>query len=65
MAQTALIHALRSGPKTNAELADLTCDHGGGVSRSMAKLIADGRAKRIDGNQGRGSIALYALAGRP
>lgn len=55
--------ALSAGPLTNAELQELTCDHSGGVARNMAKLIATGRAKRIDGGAGRGSRALYALAG--
>jgi len=54
----------RHGPLRTAQLAEMTCDHSGGVARTMAGLISDGRVKRIDGGSGRGSIALYALVGQ-
>lgn len=57
----ALLLALRKGPQTNSQLGVATCDHSGSVARTMSKLIHSGRAKRIDGNSGRGSIAIYAL----
>ena len=57
----ACLNALRRGPKTALELAELTCDNSGSVARTMNGLIADGRAIRIDGCSGRGRKALYAL----
>jgi len=60
-----LIVALRmNGPLTNARLAEITCDHGGSVARTMAQLIKAGRAKRVDAGRGRGSIAIYQLIDR-
>lgn len=62
--QLDVLAALASGPKTNAELQEITCDHSGSIARHLAKLIADGRACRIDGRSGRGRRALYALQDR-
>jgi hypothetical protein len=62
---TDCLAALRKhGPLRTAQLVEMTCDHGGGVARNMAKLIEQGRVRRIDGGAGRGSIALYALVGQ-
>lgn len=60
--QQAILDALKRGPKTNAELQELTYDHSGSVARYCARLISDGRIMRIDGHTGRGSIAIYALS---
>lgn len=61
MSTRAILARLRRGPATNAELQDACCDHSAGVARTMAKLIADGRAVRVDGRSGRGRPATYAL----
>jgi len=61
-----ILSALRSGPKSNRELQDLCCDHGGGIARNCAKLTRQGLIKRIDGlSPGRGRRAIYALASHP
>jgi hypothetical protein len=57
-----ILAALADGPKTNAQLQELTCDHGGGVARTAAKLRQQGRVIRADTQNGRGRPALYALA---
>ena len=56
-----IIRALRCGPKTNAELQELTYDHAGSISRYAARLIEMGTVIRIDGSKGRGTKATYAL----
>ena len=61
---TEILRALAAGPMTNAQLQEATCDHSGSVARTMAGLIAEGRARRVDGGSGRGTIAIYALAER-
>ena len=58
----AILAALRDGPKTNRELQDLTCDHSGSVARNCVQLRDLGLVIRVDGNQGRGTRAIYALA---
>lgn len=55
-----ILAVLATGPKTNRELAEATYDHNGSVARTMAKLIASGRAVRIN-EGGRGAPAIYAL----
>jgi predicted transcriptional regulator len=60
--QADILLALESGPKTNAELQEATCDHCGSIGRYAAKLIASGRVIRVDGARGRGSKAVYALS---
>lgn len=61
--QREIVAALRTGPKTNRELQELTFDHGGGVARSCAELRKRGRVTRVDPDRGRGrgSRAVYAL----
>lgn len=59
---SSILRRLAQGPATNAELQDATEDHAGSVARDCAKLIRDGRVKRIDGGRGRGSRAVYALS---
>lgn len=60
---SAILAALRDGPKTNRQLQELTCDHGPGIARSCARLIAKGLVFRVDDNRpGRGRPATYALA---
>lgn len=61
MSVNAILARLRRGPATNRDLQDAACDHGGGIARTMASLIADGRAVRVDGRSGRGKPATYAL----
>ena len=61
MNQGAILRRLREGPATNAELQDAVDDHSASVARTMAKLIAKGKALRIDGQSGRGRPATYAL----
>ena len=61
MKRADIIQRLQEGPATNRELAELGADHGASISRTMAKLIDEGIARRIDGGSGRGSVALYAL----
>ncbi len=57
----AMIHRLREGPATNAELCEAACEHGGAVARTMVKLASTGVVRRIDGASGRGTKAVYAL----
>ena len=59
--QRDIVRALKAGPMTNAQLQEATCDHSGSISRYMAKLIREGRARRVDGAQGRGHPAIYEL----
>lgn len=56
-----LLLALKSGPKSAAELATIVNSKGAYISRDCAKLIKERRVKRIDGGSGRGSLAIYAL----
>jgi predicted HTH transcriptional regulator len=56
-----IMRALRSGPMTNAQLQEATCDHSGSISRYMAALIKRGKARRVDGQTGRGTRAIYGL----
>lgn len=63
MSTQACIDALKSGPKTARELAELTDDDSGNVARNTAWLIYAEKAIRIDGGSGRGSKAVYALTG--
>lgn len=56
-----IIAAIADGPKTNAQLQELTCDHSGGIARSVAKLREQGRVIRTDPARGRGHRATYAL----
>lgn len=56
-----ILRLLKARPRTNAELQELCVDHSGGIARTMAVLIADGRVRRIDGHVGRGTRATYAL----
>lgn len=49
-----------SKPRTNAEIGDLLCDHGGAVARDMAKLRHRGLVVNL--NPGKGRFALYAKA---
>lgn len=59
-----ILRLLRTRPRTNRELQELCVDHGGGIARTMSRLIHDGLADRIDGQAGRGTKALYALPPR-
>ncbi|HQS98093.1 MAG TPA: hypothetical protein PK823_16545 [Novosphingobium sp.] len=61
MSRLGILAALKTGPKTTAELLRVTGTWSGGVSRDCAALVKDGRVKRIDGTSGRGSRAIYAL----
>jgi hypothetical protein len=61
MSERAILIALRDGPRTNAELQDMVCDHAGGIARDCAHLIDKGSVRRVDGGHGRGSRARYAL----
>ena len=62
MSRAAIIARLRQGPATNRDLQRATDNYwSGGISRTVAKLIADGRVTRIDGRSGRGKPATYAL----
>ncbi len=56
-----ILRLIAERPRTNIELQHLCCDHGGSIARAMSKLIAAGKAARIDGGSGRGSRATYAL----
>ncbi len=58
-----ILRLLAERPRTNRELQDLCCDHAGAIARDMSKLIAAGRARRIDGG-GRGHPATYAIGER-
>lgn len=62
MSVRAILAALSDGPKSNRELQDAICDYSGGVARTCAKLIHDGRVKRVDDRRGRGTRAIYGLA---
>jgi hypothetical protein len=62
---TGIIAALASGPKSTAQLLEVTGASSAYVSRDCARLIERGRIVRIDGTSGRGSRAVYALAGKP
>lgn len=55
-----ILRLLAQRPRTNAELQELCVDHSGGIARTMAKLIAAGKAKRIT-QAGRGHKATYAI----
>lgn len=59
--QRELIKALKSGPKTAKELAEITYDESASVSRYMGKIIRSGRAERVDGKSGPGNYATYDL----
>lgn len=61
MAVSAILTALRFGPRTNAQLQEAVGDHNGAVARDCAKLIQAGRVVRVDGGVGRGSTATYSL----
>ena len=62
MSTRAILARLRAGPATNRDLQAVTSNYwSGGIARTMAQLIANGRAVRIDGKRGRGKPATYAL----
>lgn len=63
MSRAVILSALKTGPKTSAQLVDYTGTHSGDVSRTCWTLVRQGHVKRIDGGSGRGSLAVYALAG--
>lgn len=57
-----ILERLRTGPKSAGELATSLSTKGAYISRDCARLIKEGRVKRIDGGSGRGSLAIYALS---
>lgn len=61
MSRLAILRELKSGPMTNAQLGDAIGEHSGSVARDCAHLIKAGRVVRVDGAQGRGTKATYAL----
>lgn len=61
MSRIAILNALARGPKTAAQLAEIVGLHSGVIAARVSPLIHDGRVKRVDGGEGRGSIAVYAL----
>jgi len=54
------ILAFLTTPRTNAEIGDLLCDHGGAIARDLAKLRHRGLVVNL--NPGKGRFALYAKA---
>ena len=54
-----ILRLLAVKPRTNAELQELCVDHGGSIARTMAKLIAEGKA-HVTAGGGRGHPATYA-----
>lgn len=63
MSAAKALEALQSGPKTAAQLCVLIDVKTSYISRTMGDLVISGRAMRIDGGSGRGSVATYALPG--
>lgn len=61
MSRAVILSALKTGPKTSAQLVQYTGTHSGDVSRTCWTLVKRGHVKRIDGGSGRGSLAVYAL----
>jgi hypothetical protein len=57
----AILARLRDGPATNRELQEVACTHSGDIARRMCAFARLGYVKRIDGGQGRGWPAVYAL----
>lgn len=50
-----------NGPSRNSEIADELYTHSGDIARMMSKLTHRGIVRRVDGGQGRGHKATYAL----
>jgi predicted transcriptional regulator len=62
MSKAGVLAALKSGPKTTAQILQTTGTSSGDVSRSCSELRLAGLIKRVDGQSGKGSKAIYALA---
>lgn len=64
MSRSAILSALKTGPKTTAELLALRAGASSAyIARSCAELIKRGQIVRLDQRRGRGTRALYALTG--
>lgn len=62
MSGSAIMAALRTGPKTTADLVNEVGIKSAYVARTCSRLMQKGLVRRVDDGYGRGSRARYALA---